>query len=56
MNAIRQLIQDEGGVEFAQEKIQSLSEEAQEDLSIFPDTIYKNTLLSVLSFNSERMK
>ena len=55
-NAIRKLIHDEGGVEFAQKQIQQVSNEAGEELSIFPDSIYKETLLSVLSFNSERME
>ena len=56
MNAIRQLISDEGGIEFAERQIQRLTNEARDDLNIFPDSIYKDTLLAVLSFNSERMK
>ncbi len=54
-NAIRQLIQDEGGIEYAKKQIQRISKEAQEDLSIFPNSIYKDALLSCLSFNLERM-
>ena len=56
INAIRQLISDEGGIEFAKGQIQRLSNEARDDLNIFPDSIYKDALLAVLSFNSERMK
>jgi geranylgeranyl pyrophosphate synthase len=56
MNAIRQLISDEGGIEFAEGQIQRLTSEARNDLNIFPDSIYKDALLAILSFNSERMK
>ena len=56
MNAIRQLISDEGGIVFAEGEIQRLTNEARDDLNIFPDSIYKAALLAVLSFNSERMK
>ena len=56
MNAIRQLISDEGGIEFAKGKIQQFSNEARDDLNIFPDSIYKDALLAILSFNSKRMK
>ena len=55
INAIRKLISNEGGIEFAEEQIQRLSTEALEDLSIFPDSIYKDALLSMVSFNKERM-
>ena len=53
---IRQLIRDEGGVEFAEQQIQRISGEAKEDLNIFPDSIYKDALFSILEFNSGRMK
>ena len=56
MNAIRQLIIEEGGIEFANGQINRLSKNAREDLRIFPDSIYKDALLSALSFNSDRMK
>ena len=56
LNSIRQLITDEGGIEYAEGKIQEISNEAKDKLSIFPDSIYKAALLAVLSFNSERMK
>jgi len=55
INAIRKLIRDEGGIEFAEEQIQRITNTAREDLCLFPDSIYKDALLSVLSFNSERM-
>ena len=55
IHEIRQLVKDEGGIEFAKKQIQRLSNEALEDLSIFPDSIYKDALLSMVSFNKERM-
>ena len=56
MNAIRQLISDRGGIEFAESQIQRLTNEARDDLNIFPDSIYKDALMDALAFNSERMK
>ena len=56
MNVLRQLISDKGGIEFAERQIQRLTNEARDDLNIFPDSIYKDALLAILSFNSERMK
>jgi len=56
LNSIRQLIIDEGGIEYAEGKIKEISNEAKDKLSIFSDSIYKDTLLSVLSFNTERMQ
>ena len=53
---IQNLIRDEGGVEFAQNEIQRLSDEAREELNIFPDSRYKEALFSMLEFNLERMK
>ena len=53
---VRQLIKDEGGVEFAEQQIQRLSDAAKENLNIFPDSIYKDALLSILESNSGRMK
>lgn len=55
INAIRKLIRDEGGIEFAEEEIQRISNEALMDLSIFPDSIYKDALLSMVSFNTGRI-
>ena len=54
MNAIRKLVVDEGGIEFAEAQIKRLSAEARDDLDIFPDSIYKNALVSMLSFNAAR--
>ena len=56
INEIRTLIKNEGGIEFAQNQIQRFSNEARDNLDIFSDSIYKQTLLSALAFNSERME
>ena len=56
LKSIQNLIRNEGGIEFAQNEIQRLSEEAREELNIFPDSRYKEALFSMLEFNSERMK
>ena len=56
INSIRQLINDEGGIEFAQGMVHRYSNDARESLNIFPDSIYKRALLSILSFNLDRIK
>ena len=55
INEIKQLIQHEGGIDYAERQIKRFSIEAREELSVFPDSIYKEALLSVLSFNRERI-
>ena len=54
--AIRELIENEGGVDFAKNEINRISNEAKEDLEIFSSSVYKENLLSLLSFNAERMQ
>ena len=56
IKSIQNLIRTEGGVEFAQNEIQRLSDEAKQELNIFPDSKYKEALFSMLEFNSERMR
>jgi len=51
---IRKLIDKHGGIQFAENQIDRVSDEAQDELSIFPDSIYKNSLLAALKFNSHR--
>ena len=55
INIIKKLIKDQGGIEYAKEQIQIFSNEARKDLSIFPDSSYKESLLAALDFNSDRM-
>ena len=51
---IRKLIEKHGGIQFAENQIDRVSEEAQDELNIFADSVYKNSLLAALKFNSHR--
>ena len=51
---IRKLIDKHGGIQFAENQIDRVSDEAQDELNIFPDSVYKNSLLAALKFNSHR--
>jgi len=54
LREIRMLIENHGGIQFAEKQIDRLSKEAQDELNIFPDSIYKDALLAALTFNSHR--
>ena len=54
LKEIRMLIENHGGIQFAEKQIDRLSKEAQDELNIFPDSIYKDALLAALKFNSHR--
>jgi len=54
LRKIRKLIEKHGGIQFAESQIERLSNEAQTELEIFPDSIYKDSLLAALKFNSHR--
>ena len=54
LKEIRMLIENHGGIQFAEKQIDRLSKEAQNELDIFPDSIYKDALLAALKFNSHR--
>ena len=56
VSAIRELIVNEGGIDFAKDEINRISNEAEKDLDIFSSSIYKENLISLLSFNIERMR
>jgi len=56
VSAIRELIKNEGGIDFARSEINRISNEAEEALNIFSASIYKENLISLLSFNVERMQ
>ena len=51
---IRKLIKKHGGIQFAENQIDRLAKEAQDELNIFPDSVYKDSLLAALKFNSHR--
>ena len=54
LKEIRTLIEKHGGIQFAEKQIDRLSKEAQDELNIFPDSVYKDSLLAALKFNSHR--
>jgi len=54
LKEISMLIENHGGIQFAEKQIDRLSKEAQDELNIFPDSIYKDALLAALKFNSHR--
>ena len=51
---IRKLIEKHGGIQFAENQIDRLAKEAQDELNIFADSVYKDSLLAALKFNSYR--
>ena len=55
LHEIRTLIKQHGGIEYAELQIKRLSEEAKNELNLFPDSIYKESLLSALDFNNNRI-
>ena len=54
LKEIRMLIENHGGIQFAEKQIDRLSKEAQDELNIFPDSVYRDSLLAALKFNSHR--
>ena len=53
---IRNLIEEHGGIQFAECQIDRLSTKARDDLKIFPESIYKDSLISALEFNFNRKR
>ena len=51
---IRKLIEKHGGIQFAENQIDRLAKEAQDELNILSDSVYKDSLLAALKFNSHR--
>ena len=54
LREIKKLIEQHGGIQFAESEIDRLSAEAIKDLDIFPQSVYKDSLLSALNFNFNR--
>ena len=54
LKEIRNLIEQHGGIQFAESQINRLSADARDDLKIFPQSIYKDSLISALEFNFNR--
>ena len=51
---IKSMIIDMGGVEYAEKKIEELSDAAIDDLKLFDDSETKNALISAIHFNMNR--
>ena len=51
---IRKLIEENGGIDMAKQKIKDLSDQAISDLNIFSDSVYKDALISALEYNYNR--
>ena len=56
LQKIRNLIKKHGGIEFTESQINRLSAEALNELDIFPDSVYKDSLIYALEFNNHRVK
>ena len=54
LKEIRNLIEQNGGIQFAESQINRLSADAIDALEIFPQSIYKDSLISALEFNFNR--
>ena len=54
LKEIRKIIEEHGGIQFAENQIDRLSAEARDDLDIFPKSQYKDALLMALEFNYHR--
>ena len=52
--SIRNMIQSNGGIQYSEDCIRRISNEAKRELEIFPDSNYKQALISVLDFNMVR--
>jgi octaprenyl-diphosphate synthase len=54
LKEVRRLIEENGGIEYAEKQIDRLSKDAISELDIFPDSKYKQALVAALEFNFNR--
>ena len=54
LDKIRDIIINEGGVEYSNKKLKEISESAIEKLHVFKDETLKDTFISILEFNINR--
>jgi len=52
--AIQKLIKSHGGIKYATEQMERISQEALDELNIFPDSEYKDALMAAAQFNLGR--
>ena len=50
------MVEESGGIEYAQKQIVWVSNEARKLLDVFPNSEYKDALNIALDFNIERVK
>jgi len=53
---LREMVEESGGIEYAQKQIVWVSNEARKLLDVFPNSEYKDALNIALDFNIERVK
>ena len=51
---IRKLIESHGGIQYATEQMERISQEAIDELAVFPDSEYKDALIAAVQFNLGR--
>lgn len=56
LKSIRKMVEDGGGIEYTLKKIKEISKKAIEEISLFPDSSFKNGLFSMLDINLNRTK
>ena len=54
LKEVKRLIEENGGIEYAEKQIDRLSKDAVSELDIFPDSKYKQALIAALEFNFNR--
>ena len=54
IHAIRKLIESHGGIKYATEQMERISQEAMAELNIFPGSAYKDALMEAVQFNLGR--
>ena len=54
LKKLKNIIIENGGIEYTQNKIKELSDQAIQLLSKFPNSIYKDSLINVVDFNRNR--
>ena len=54
INKLTQLISSSGGFVYAKQKIDEFSNHALETISEYPDSVYKQSLIDLVVFNSKR--
>ena len=56
LESIRKMVEVGGGIEYTLKKIKEISKKAIDEISLFPDSSFKNGLYSMLDFNLNRTK